>query len=116
MRNAVRRLRQLRLPAMAARRGLPLALAAFAVIGAASTAASATRESTVDAAPAGATILPPAVPPTYSYPGGTGSLPGVPSAPSTGGTSGSTAGPAGGTPSGEAAPELASSGIPARAV
>jgi transglycosylase-like protein with SLT domain len=113
MRKAVRRLRQLRLPAMAARRGLPLALAAFAVIGAASTAASATHQSTVDSAPAGATILPPAVPPTYSYPGSTGSLPG---APSTAGTAGSTSGPAGGTPTGEAAPGLAANGIPARAV
>lgn len=119
MRKAVRRLRQLHLPAMAARRGLPLALAAFAVVGAASTAASAGRESTVDTAPAGATILPPAVPPTYSYPGSTGSLPGVPSlpgAPTGRGTTGSTAGPAGGTPSGEAAPGLAADGIPARAV
>ena len=102
---------------MAARRGLPLALAAFAVVGAASTAASAGRESTVDTAPAGATILPPAVPPTYSYPGGVGSLPGVPgSTPSAGGSTMTLPGQAGGTPSGPAAPELASSGIPARAV
>lgn len=119
MRKAVRRLRRLQLPATAARRGLPFALAAFAVIGVASTSASANRESIVDSAPAGATILPPAVPPTYTYPGSTGSLPGVPTPPSIAGTArttGSPAGPAGGTPTGEAAPGLAADGIPARAV
>ncbi|HEY6749327.1 MAG TPA: lytic murein transglycosylase [Mycobacteriales bacterium] len=99
---------------MAARRGLPLTLAAFAVIGAASTAASADRQSTLDTAPAGRTILPPAVPPTYSYPGSLPGVPSLPGAPSN--TAGSTAGPAGGTPSGEAAPALAANGIPARAV
>jgi membrane-bound lytic murein transglycosylase B len=115
MRNAVRRLRQLRLPASVGRRGLPVTLAAFAVVAAASTAASTAGgadRSTVDSAPAGTTVLPPAVPPTYSYPGST---PGLPGAPTTAGQS-STVGPAGGTPSGDAAPQLAASGIPARAV
>jgi outer membrane biosynthesis protein TonB len=118
MRDVVRRLRLLRLPASAGKRGLPLTLAAFAVIAGASTAASTAAGaggSTVNGAPAGATVLPPAVPPTYSYPGSTGSIPGVPTAPPTDGT-GSTAGPAAGTPGGEAAPQLAANGIPARAV
>src|SRR3954467_4016910 len=115
MRHVVRRLRLLRLPATAGKRGLPLTLAAFAVIAGASTAASTASGAggaNLDRAPAGATVLPPAVPPTYSYPGSTGAIPGVPTAPSTDGTA-STAGPAGGTPGGEAAPQLAASGIPA---
>jgi hypothetical protein len=109
MRNAVRRLRQLRLPALAGRRGLPVALAALAVVAAAS-AGSANRPSTVDGAPAGTTVLPPAAPPTYSYPGSSGSLPGGPTAASNSGSS------AGGSPSGNAAPGLAANGIPARAL
>jgi hypothetical protein len=114
MRNAVRRLRQLRRPAMAGRQGLPVALVALAVVAAASTA-SGDRPSVVETAPAGTTVLPPAAPPTYSYPGSSGSLPGVPTPPSnSGGTS--TVGSAGGSPSGNAAPELAASGIPARAL
>ncbi|HEV7656032.1 MAG TPA: lytic transglycosylase domain-containing protein [Mycobacteriales bacterium] len=91
-----------------------MTLAAFAVIAAASTAAStavdAGGSSTVDTAPAGETVLPPAVPPTYSYPGSTMGVP----TQSTGQSS--TAGPAGGSPNGEAAPGLAANGIPSRAV
>ena len=75
MRDAVRRLFsvrpqerivQVRVPSIiAGRRGLPVLLSAFAVVAAASTAATNTVSDQV-AAPAGTTVLPPVAPPTYS--------------------------------------------------
>lgn len=123
MRDAVRRLFsvrpqprivQLRVPSIiAGRRGLPVLLSAFAVVAAASTAAttSVAQQGNV-AAPAGTTVLPPAAPPTYSYPGspaGGETLPAGARAPAGTGLNGGRSG-------GPASTQLASNGIPSRAV
>ena len=123
MRDAVRRLFsvrpqprivQLRVPSIiAGRRGLPVLLSAFAVVAAASTAATTSVAQQCDvAAPAGTTVLPPAAPPTYSYPGSPSAgstLPAGARAP--GGT-----GLNGGQPGGTVSTQLAANGIPTRAV
>jgi hypothetical protein len=123
MRDAVRRLAQLRPPnrivqvrvptIIAGRRGLPVLLSAFAVIAAASTAATTTvSDRQVVAAPAGTTVLPPVAPPTYSYGDPSGATPGAGGATAPGGT-GLNRGGLNGAP---AAAQLAAGGIPARAV
>jgi hypothetical protein len=122
MRDAVRRLFtvrpqprivQVRVPSIVAgRRGLPVLLSAFAVGAAASTAAPTTVSANgAEAAPAGTTVLPPAAPPTYGYPGSShaAGTPGGATAP--GGT-----GLNGGQPGGAASSQLAANSIPARAV
>jgi hypothetical protein len=123
MRDAVRRLFsvrpstrivQVRVPAIiAGRRGLPVLLSAFAVIAAASTSpsTSAAADRELVAAPAGTTVLPPAAPPTYSYPSTVGSQTAGGATPPTGtGLSGNDPGGA------VTASQLAAGGIPARAV
>ena len=123
MRDAVRRLFsvrpqprivQLRVPSIiAGRRGLPVLLSAFAVVAAASTAAttSVAQQGNV-AAPAGTTVLPPAAPPTYSYPGSPAGGETLPTGARAPGGTGLNAGRSGGT----ASTQLASNGIPSRAV
>ncbi len=123
MRDAVRRLFsvrpqprivQLRVPSIiAGRRGLPVLLSAFAVVAAASTAAttSVAQQGNV-AAPAGTTVLPPAAPPTYSYPGSPASGETLPAGARAPGGTGLNGGRSGGT----ASTQLASNGIPSRAV
>jgi hypothetical protein len=123
MRDAVRRLFsvrpqprivQLRVPSIiAGRRGLPVLLSAFAVVAAASTAAttSVAQQGNV-AAPAGTTVLPPAAPPTYSYPGSPAGGETLPAGARAPGGTGLNGGRSGGT----ASTQLASNGIPSRAV
>jgi hypothetical protein len=123
MRDAVRRLFsvrpqprivQLRVPSIiAGRRGLPVLLSAFAVVAAASTAAttSVAQQGNI-AAPAGTTVLPPAAPPTYSYPGSPAGGETLPAGARAPGGTGLNGGRSGGT----ASTQLASSGIPSRAV
>ena len=122
MRDAVRRLLtvrpstrivQVRVPAIiAGRRGLPVLLSAFAVVAAASTAATTTTSAgQALAAPAGTTVLPQVVPPTYSYPGSS----------QVNGTSGAARPPGGtglngGRSGSPATSQLAANGIPGRAV
>jgi hypothetical protein len=123
MRDAVRRLFsarpqprivQLRVPSIiAGRRGLPVLLSAFAVVAAASTAATTTVAQQGDvAAPAGTTVLPPAAPPTYSYPGSPAAGETLPA----GARPPAGTGLNGGQPGGTASTQLASNGIPSRAV
>ena len=123
MRDAVRRLFsvrpqprivQLRVPSIiAGRRGLPVLLSAFAVVAAASTAATTSvAEQGNIAAPAGTTVLPPAAPPTYSYPGSPAGGETLPAGARAPGGTGLNGGRSGGT----ASTQLASSGIPSRAV
>ena len=123
MRDAVRRLFsvrpqprivQLRVPSIiAGRRGLPVLLSAFAVVAAASTAATTSVAQQGDiAAPAGTTVLPPAAPPTYSYPGSPSTGSTLPAGARAPGGSGLNGGQSGGT----ASTQLAANGIPTRAV
>jgi membrane-bound lytic murein transglycosylase B len=123
MRDAVRRLLtvrpatrivEVRVPAIiAGRRGLPVLLSAFAVVAAASTAATTTTSAAqVIAAPAGTTMLPQVVPPTYSYPGSSEAGAGTPGAATPPGGTGLNAGRSGSP----ATSQLAANGIPARAV
>jgi hypothetical protein len=122
MRDAVRRLFsvrpqprivQLRVPAIiAGRRGLPVLLSALAVVAAASTAATTSVAQQGDiAAPAGTTVLPPAAPPTYSYPGSPAAGTTLPAGARPPGGTGLNGGQAGGT----ASTQLAANGIPSRA-
>jgi Transglycosylase SLT domain len=123
MRDAVRRLFtvrpqprivQLRVPSIiAGRRGLPVLLSAFAVLAAASTAAttSVSQQGAV-AAPAGTTVLPPVAPPTYSYPGSPAAGSTLPAGARSPGGTGLNDGRSGGT----ASTQLAANGIPSRAV
>jgi Transglycosylase SLT domain len=121
MRKAVRRLFsvrpqprivQVRVPSIiAGRRGLPVLLSAFAVLAAASTAATTTVSvNGAEAAPAGTTVLPPAAPPTYAYPGS--SQAGTPGGATAPGGTGLNGGQSGGT----ASSQLAANGIPSRAI
>jgi hypothetical protein len=124
MRDAVRRLFsvrpqqprivQVRVPSIiAGRRGLPVLLSAFAVLAAASTAATTTVSANgAQAAPAGTTVLPPVAPPTYGYPGSSQAAAGTPGS----GTAPGGTGLNGGSPRGPATSQLAANGIPSRAV
>jgi Transglycosylase SLT domain len=120
MRDAVRRLFSVRPPTrivqvrvpsiIAGRRGLPVLLSAFAVVAAASTAATTSVAVQQDVTPpAGTTMLPQAAP-SYSYPG---------SGEAGAGTPGAATPPAGTGLNGRSAAavtaELAANGIPARA-
>src|SRR5512133_331853 len=119
MRDAVRRLVQVRPPTrivqvrvpsiIAGRRGLPVLLSAFAVVAAASTAATTSVAVQQDVTPPAGTTLPQAAP-SYSYPG---------SGPAGAGTPGTATPPGGtglnGTPSAAVFAQLAANGIPARA-
>jgi hypothetical protein len=108
-----------RRPTLPGRGGLPVALAALAVIAAASTSASASRTNDPSAGPprAAGITLPPVVPPTPSY------APGTSTFPTTGGTGpGSPAGSVPGSAlateraSAAAADGLTASGLPTVAV
>ncbi len=109
------RIVQVRVPSIiAGRRGLPVLLSALAVLAAASTAATTTVSAAgADVAPAGTTVLPPAAPPTYAYPGSSQAAAGTPGGTTAPGGTGLNGGRSGGGP---ASSQLASNGIPSRAV